>query len=81
MAKLLSTIPRRYFSLLTQCEWSVEKHEPECKPRLRKQGCAESGARFGWYRYFTGMTVPAGTGTAVTLFCGEPSIRRSEYVR
>ena len=28
--------------------------------------------------YFTGMTVEAGTVTAVTLFCGEPSIRRSE---
>jgi hypothetical protein len=28
--------------------------------------------------YFTGITVPAGTGTAVTLFCGEPSMTRSE---
>ena len=26
----------------------------------------------------TGMGVAAGTGTAVTLFCGEPSINRSE---
>lgn len=28
--------------------------------------------------YFSGMAVAAGTGTAVTLFCGEPSISRSE---
>jgi len=28
--------------------------------------------------YFTGMTVPRSTGTAVTLFCGEPSMTRSE---
>lgn len=27
--------------------------------------------------YFSGITTPRGTGTAVTLFCGEPSIRRS----
>ena len=28
--------------------------------------------------FLTGINVPAGTGTAVTLFCGEPSISRSE---
>ena len=31
-------------------------------------------------RYFSSGTVtPAGSGTAVTLFCGLPSINRSEY--
>ena len=30
------------------------------------------------FYFLTGITVPAGTGTAVTLFCGEPSISRSE---
>ena len=28
--------------------------------------------------YFTGIGVARSTGTAVTLFCGEPSITRSE---
>lgn len=28
--------------------------------------------------FLTGITVPRSTGTAVTLFCGEPSMTRSE---
>ena len=31
--------------------------------------------------YLSGIGVARSTGTAVTLFCGDPSITRSEYVR
>ena len=30
--------------------------------------------------YFVGISIARSTGTAVTLFCGEPSMTRSEYV-
>lgn len=37
-----------------------------------------SGERAQRAGYFTGMGVARSTGTVVTLFCGEPSITRSE---
>ena len=43
-----------------------------------------SSPKRAWPRidgYFVGIGIARSTGTAVTLFCGEPSITRSEYVR
>ena len=44
--------------------------------RAASPACARRAAASG--RHFTGIGVARSTGTAVTLFCGEPSITRSE---
>lgn len=48
-------------------------------------GCGQNSPALTFFSHMyqgcNGILIARSTGTAATLFCGEPSITRSEYVR
>lgn len=56
-------------------------HPSQPAAALLGGGDARPGSQARSFGYRIGITVARSTATAVTLFFGEPSITRSEYVR